>query len=60
MIRIYIYRKSDGVYMQDHISNYSAVLHFDDDEMSFTLTPPPNSEQPWRWIDDKWITDETA
>ena len=57
MIRIYIYRKSDGVYMQDHISNYNAVLHFDDEEMSFTLTPPPDYEKQWRWINGQWTAE---
>lgn len=29
-------------------------------ESQFTLTPPPDYDHVWRWIDDKWIADNTA
>lgn len=26
----------------------------------YTLTPPPDYERRWKWIDNKWVADNTA
>lgn len=38
----------------------SVLLAIDIEQKQYTLTPPPNDEHLWRWVDNKWITDETS
>lgn len=60
MIKIYVYSKDSGLlsYIDTGLEDY--VLLDIPDKCDFTLTPPPNTYEPWRWIDDKWIADQPS
>lgn len=55
MVKIYIYSKNSGVFSYidtgrpDDIVRDLPVTH------DFTLTPPPDYEHVWRWVEDKWV-----
>lgn len=38
----------------------SVMLAIEIEKTPYTLQPPPDNESRWRWIDNKWIADETA
>lgn len=58
LIKGYIYRLSDGLFMYEHIGPPDYVIHDLQKDKDFTLTPPPDSEHQWRWLVDKWVADE--
>lgn len=60
MITLHIYRKSDGVFLYSDSSLEDWVLSDIDSDNDFTLTRPPDYKNVWRWIDNKWIADNTA
>ncbi len=38
----------------------SVMLAIEIENTPYTLQPPPNNESRWRWVDNKWIADNTA
>lgn len=38
----------------------SIMLAVDIEKKPYTLQPPPDNDAHWRWIDNKWIADDTA
>lgn len=57
------------VYILDSTGAYSHGRYGDIDTITdtvdmlgerYTLTPPPDYDHVWRWIDNKWIADNTA
>lgn len=60
MMRLYIYRLSDGLFMYEDIGSTQGIIYDLGNDKDFTLTPPPDYEHQWRWVDSKWTTDDTA
>lgn len=60
MIRIYVYDKASGLPIREDLGLASHVMYDIKDSMDFTLTPPPDYDHVWRWIDDKWIADQPS
>lgn len=60
MIKLYIINSSDGSFLYEDAGSIDSVTSDLDDNRSFTLYPPPESSNKWRWIDSKWTTDDTA
>lgn len=60
MIRIYVYKLADGRFMYEDTGLAQYVIHDLGNDKDFTLTPPPDYEHQWRWVDSKWTTDDTA
>lgn len=58
MIKLYIYRVTDGCFICEDIGPEQYVTSDITDDRDFTLTPPPDYEHVWRWVEDKWIADE--
>ena len=55
LFTLYIYRKSDGVFLYQDIGNPNNIIADLGDDKDFTLTPPPDStNKQWRWINGKW------
>ena len=57
-IKVYI-TNNDGLYTHSRVGGIDTVMSaIDSFKESFTLTPPPDYENQWRWIEDKWVADE--
>lgn len=38
----------------------SVMLAIEIENTPYTLQPPPDLDLAWRWVNNKWIADETA
>lgn len=54
LVKLYIYRKADGLYLYTDIGNPDCVISDLGDDKDFTLTAPPMDGRQYRWIDGKW------
>ena len=55
MMKIYIYEK-DSKRLVRRVSALSEYIHKNVNEWeSFTLTPPPDFDHVWRWVDTEWL-----
>lgn len=57
MIKLYIYNKTSGLIVREDFGVINHVIRDINGDLDFTLTPPPDYDHVWRWIDDKWIAD---
>lgn len=57
MIKIYVYKKSDGQLISEYSGSTEGVLADIPTDCDFTLAPVPDFDQTWRWLDDKWVAD---
>lgn len=55
LIKIYVYKKSDGSFLYEDIGNPDYVIADLDNDKDFTLTPPPDNTKQWRWVEDEWV-----
>lgn len=55
MIQVYVYRKSDGLFLYQDTGSTDGVVFDITDDKDFTLTQPPDHEHDWRWQTDKWV-----
>ena len=53
-IQLYIYRKSDGLFLYQDTGNPAQVTNDLGGDKDFTMIPPPDSSKQWRWVDGKW------
>ncbi len=60
MIKLYIYNTETGGLIREDTGLAAYVIHDLGKNEDFTLTAPPNYEQPWYWIDDKWTTEPAS
>ena len=60
MISIYVYNKNTRQFLYCDSGAEGDVVRDSENDKDFTLTPPPNGDCIWYWIDDKWTTDNTA
>lgn len=54
---LYIYSKDSGIYLYRDNGNVDGALYDMGDDKDFTLTSPPDYDQPWYWVDSKWTTE---
>lgn len=57
-MNIYVYAKNTSLFDCSLIVDANSLLDNIDSDKDFTLTPPPDYEHVWRWIEDKWVADE--
>lgn len=60
MIKIYIYRKSDGLYLYEDTGTPEYVINDISEDKDFTLKQLPNQNAQWYWLGDKWVADDTT
>lgn len=60
MIKIYVYSRSNGMFLFSDVGVIDDVIDGVNKNEDFTLTPPPDYDHVWRWIDDKWIADQPS
>lgn len=58
LVTLYVYKMSNGAFMYEHMGPPDGAIHDLGKDKDFTLTPPPDSEHQWRWLVDKWVTNE--
>lgn len=54
MIKVYIYRKSNGLYKYEHLGSPDSVIDNLGDDLDFTLTPKPADGKPYKWNGKEW------
>lgn len=54
-MKVYFYRKDTLVFSHMLMVSMDLFVENINEEYDFTLTPPPDYENQWRWIDDKWV-----
>ena len=59
-MNIYIYDKKTKVLVYQDSGGAADIVRDIPVDCDFTLTPPPNTHEKWRWIDNKWVADDTA
>lgn len=55
MIKLYVYKKSDGVFKYADFGTIDNVTGDISPDHDFTLVPPPDYDHVWRWVEDKWV-----
>lgn len=57
-IRIYVYKKKSKIFSHIEGGEPTSIIEYMSAEDDFTLTPPPDYNHVWRWIDSEWVADE--
>lgn len=57
LVTLYIYRKSDGVFLYQDIGNPNNIIADLGDDKDFTLTPPPSHDIAWYWVGHAWYSE---
>lgn len=57
MVKLYIYKKSTGLFEYSDTGVPEYVLLDIPQGFDFTLAQPPNTHEKWYWIDSKWTTE---
>lgn len=60
MIKLYLYDKNTLYFLREDVGHPQYVIKDMPAYLDFTLTPPPDYHRPYRWIDNKWVADNTA
>lgn len=55
MIKLYIYNTGTGAYAYSDTGMESYVINDIPSDCSFTLTPPPDFVNAWRWVGTAWV-----
>lgn len=55
MVNLFFYRKNTGIFSYSDKGKADHVLYDMLSDYDFTLTPPPDYNHVWRWVDDKWV-----
>lgn len=54
MIKVYLYHKNTLVFMREDVGRPQYVIQDMPEYLEFTLTPPPDYDHVWRWIEYRW------
>lgn len=54
LVQLYVFKKSNGLFLYQDIGNPEYVISDLGDDKDFTLTPPPDDTKVWRWVDNHW------
>ncbi|MEZ7502279.1 hypothetical protein QO189_07320 [Psychrobacter sp. Arc29] len=57
MIKLYIYSLLDNRFLYEDTGSIDVILSNLGNDKDFVLTPPPDYDQQWYWMDDKWTTE---
>lgn len=60
MITLYVYNLRTRCFEIEIVGDINTVLLNIKDGFDYTLEKPPDYHHKWRWVDNKWITDETS
>lgn len=55
MVNLFFYRKGTGIFSYNDKGKAEHVLYDMLSDYDYTLTPPPDYEHVWRWVDTKWV-----
>ena len=55
MKTLYLYNKSNGVFVGHVFGDYNTTTSNVGEHEDFTTTSPPDSEHVWRWVDNQWV-----
>jgi hypothetical protein len=55
MIKLFLYSQDDGTFTSEATGPEGDIVRDIPLSFDFTLTPPPNYDQVWRWIDTQWV-----
>ncbi len=55
MIKIYVYNTSSGKIAYEDTGMANDVVRDIPESHDFTLTPPPDYNHVWRWVDTEWV-----
>lgn len=55
LVKLYVYQKSDGLFLYQDIGNPNYVITDLGDDKDFTLTAPPDDTKQWCWQNGQWI-----
>lgn len=58
MVKIYIYDIFSGLFFKEDTGRPQYLMGDLQDGFDFTLTPPPDYNHVWRWIENKWVADK--
>ena len=58
IIKLYIYELDTCKFVYEDTGSADDIIRDLGDNKGFTLTPPPDYNHVWRWIDTKWVADE--
>ena len=54
MIKVYLYHKDTLVFIREDVGHSQYVIQDMPEYLEFTLTPPPDYDHVWRWIEYRW------
>lgn len=57
IMTLYVYNIDSGNFVYEYLGSIANILHDLGAEMDFTLKPPPDSDNIWRWVVDEWVLD---
>lgn len=60
MIRLYIYKKEEGVFKREETGVEDCIIDVLADDEDFTLTPTPTYSRDWIWDGQEWIKPELS
>lgn len=60
MIHLYIYSTVNNTFLRSEMGSPNYIFIDLKDGEDFTLTKPPDDVRLWRWMDNKWVADNTA
>lgn len=60
MIKVFVFRKENGLYKYEDLGNPENVIRDLGDELDFTLVPPPVGAARYRWNGESWELPEGA
>ena len=54
-VKIYVYNVDSKVYSHSLLTSKNSLLLNLGEHTDFTLTPPPDYDHVWQWVDTKWV-----
>lgn len=54
IIKLYVYDVQSKRLMYEDSGSVEYIIYDLGDDKDFTLTPPPDGDRLWYWVDDKW------
>ena len=54
-MKVYVYNKKSLVFSHELTISAELLERNLNDKYDFTLSPPPDHNSVWRWVDDKWV-----
>ena len=55
MIHVFIYSLDSRRLLRNELGHIESILYDISVNEDYTLTPPPDYDHVWRWVEDKWV-----